>query len=448
MTRKREMASLFQWTGLAAVALFTATLGATPADAAEFRVLHSFCKAFNCVDGYSPSESLALDESGNLYGTAQGGAHDSGIVFELVAPIAGNKWRYKVLYHFCARSNCADGASPDESTLVIDTAGNIYGTTSGGGAGNNAGTVFKLSPPVKGNHWRLQTLYSFCVKVSSCHDGQNPGSGLTYAGLNQHLPYDGSSPLFGATTSGGGRFSGVAYSMTPLGTGKWREHVLYAFCHHGTSACSNGRDPAFQLTLDAHGNLYGNTWFGGVLGDGVAFKLSPDGGHERMTETVLYNFCDFCSESGTTLSGLTLDGDGNMFGASWRGGTGAHCPSPQACGLIYRIAQDGSETIAYAFCALPNCQDGSEPLNQGGLLMDTTGALYGTTGLGGTHSVGTVFRFNGTTLETLHNFCGEKDCVDGSFPRGGVIEDASNQIFGTTQYGGAYNGGTVFELTP
>ena len=109
----------------------------SPASAAHLRVLHAFCNKFGCSDGGSPQQSLTLGQAGNLYGTAQGGAHNQGIVFELIAPATGKKrWQYRVLYHFCALSNCADGANPSTSTLVLDTVGNIYGTTAGGGAGN------------------------------------------------------------------------------------------------------------------------------------------------------------------------------------------------------------------------------------------------------------------------------------------------------------------------
>src|SRR4051794_9390809 len=134
------------WLPRLALAATVCLIFAPPAEAAGFRLLHSFCKKIQCADGQFPTERLTLDEAGDIYGTASSGTHAQGIVFKLTAPTDGGAWKYKVLYNFCAKANCSDGRDPTASTLIVDTAGNVYGTTFGGGAGNDTGTVFELSP--------------------------------------------------------------------------------------------------------------------------------------------------------------------------------------------------------------------------------------------------------------------------------------------------------------
>lgn len=416
---------------------FAVPLFATaPVHAAAYKALHSFCKKYFCGDGSMPRESLARDQAGNLYGAADGGAHGEGVVFELMAP-AGEvvKWRYKVLYHFCAQQNCNDGRALTNSTLVLDTAGNVYGTTYGGGAGNDTGTVFELSRPTHGKQWTLRTLYSFCVKLSSCHDGANPMGGLTHAGRESGLPYDGVSPLYGTTTRGGGKFGGVAYSLTPRGNGKWSEDVVYKFCRE-VDSCADGAGPIERLTMDAAGNVYGITDKGGANGRGVAFKLSGIG--TQVTESVLYDVCSDC----TPVSGLTADPAGNVFGSSWTGGS-------RSRGFVFKIAADGTFTDLYDFCTQGGCSDGDGPFSEGGLVVDDAGNVYGTTHFGGDHDDGVLFKLGSSGLQVLYSFCAKKACADGGIPFGGVIMDLSGRLYGTTlRYGKYGDGGTVFELSP
>lgn len=415
------------------------------AQAATFKLLHTFCQEFNCGDGNSPSESLAIDLDGNLYGVAQGGAHQGGVVFALIRK-PGGKLRYKVLYHFCALNDCLDGEYPI-GPLILDAAGDLYGVTGAGGSADESGTVFRLSPNADRSKWNLATLYNFCSAKSSCPDGEFPSGSLTYAGAQSGALYDGQSMLYGLTYQGGRHFAGVAYSLTPSPQGQWSQRTLYAFCAKGAFDCTDGQSPWFGATLDAAGNLYGVTSFGGANRQGVVFKLSPSTQTRRWQETVLHNFCSLanCADGWTSLSGLTIDGSGNLYGASWRGGV--QCGS-NGCGLVYRVAPEGTETTLYEFCALTNCADGSEPLDQGGLILDEAGNIYGTTCCGGDNREGTVFRLSGTTLQTLYSFCPQSGCADGAEPRAGVIMDSSGDLFGVTQNHGATSGGTVFELVP
>jgi uncharacterized repeat protein (TIGR03803 family) len=423
-------------------AVLASAASASQSSAANFKVLHSFCKKVLCGDGYNPQQALAQDEMGNLYGTAMGGAHRQGIVFELAAPAEGSKrWRYKVLYHFCALQNCSDGSDPTQSTLIADNAGNVYGTTFGGGRGNDTGTIFELSPPAKGHQWALHTIYSFCVRLSSCRDGANPAGGLTYAGREGGIPYDGVSPLYGTTAGGGGRFGGVAYSLTPKAGGGWSEKVLYAFCHEGGQGCTDGDSPIQQLTMDAPGALYGMTSAGGANKTGVAFRLSGFG--TQVTESVLYDLCSGCA----SLSGLAIDSSGNLFGSVWYGGGGSDCNIDIGCGFVFEIASDETVSVPYQFCMLPSCSDGIGPIDGGGLFVDSSGAVYGTAKDGGAR-IGNVFKLSGTTLQNIHDFCVNGNCADGGAPFGAPIMSPSGQLFGVTILGGAYDGGTVWELSP
>ncbi len=440
--KNNESRGLLGWT-FAAALLVGLTAAPLSAEASTFKVLHSFCKQVECGDGDFPTESLTMDQAGNLYGTASGGAHGQGIVFRLLAPVDGRRWTYENLYHFCAQPNCTDGRDPTASALIVDTAGNVYGTTAGGGLGNDTGTVFELSPPVSGKHWTRRTLYNFCAALSNCHDGAGPGGGLTYAGREQGLPYDGVSSLYGTTTQGGGHFGGVAYSLKPKRNGEWNEAVLYAFCHAKSQPCPDGAAPIQQLTMDASGNLYGTTSSGAANHKGGAFELSGNGKH--MTEIELYDFCSAC----IVESGLTIDTSGNLFGSSWLGGGGTACTDSGGCGFIFEIGADRSVTTLYSFCQLQNCVDGWRPVNRGGLAIDADGSLYGTTTFGGANGFGNLFRLNGTSLQVLHDFCAMPSCVDGFVQFDGPIRSPIGELFGVSGRGGAYqDGGTVFELTP
>jgi uncharacterized repeat protein (TIGR03803 family) len=150
------------------------------------KVLYSFCSQSNCADGAVPSGDLILDGAGNLYGIAMGGAYDAGTVFELTPSSTG--WNEKVLYSFCSQSNCTDGRYPGGlgSGLILDGAGNLYGTTRQGGA-YGYGTVFELTPSSTG--WNEKVLYSFCSQ-SNCTDSGVPNGGLIL---------DGAGNLYGRT---------------------------------------------------------------------------------------------------------------------------------------------------------------------------------------------------------------------------------------------------------
>jgi uncharacterized repeat protein (TIGR03803 family) len=223
-------------------------------------VLHSFCSRTNCGDGAFPPASLIFDQAGNLYGTTwRGGALDQGTVFKLTRNADGS-WRESVLHSFCSRTNCGDGTGP-EAGLVFDPAGNLYGTTSSGGA-LDQGTVFKLTPSADGN-WRESVLHSFCSRTN-CGDGAQPVADLVL---------DPAGNLYGTTFAGGdqgcyqGGGCGVVFKLTPNSNGGWKEAVLHTFADHP------GASPFAGLILDRAGNLYGTS--SGFTTFGSVFEITP-----------------------------------------------------------------------------------------------------------------------------------------------------------------------------
>jgi len=214
-------------------------------------VLHSFGGA---TDGNQPSGSLASDASGNLYGTTwAGGVYQLGCVFELVRDPLSGDWTETVLYSF----DGPDGANP-YGGVILDAAGNLYGTTYDGGA-DGVGTVFKLTD--SNGSWSESVLHSFATGNS---DGGNPYSGLTFD------PY---GNLYGTTNSGGPGEHGTVFRLTPMPTGQWIETILYGF-----TGRLDGGWPVGGVVLDNAGNIYGTTDMGGTGGienGGVIFEVTP-----------------------------------------------------------------------------------------------------------------------------------------------------------------------------
>lgn len=218
----------------------------------------------------------------------------------------------QILYRFCSQTNCVDGASP-YSSLIADSAGNLFGTTSAGGT-YDLGVVFKIS-----SAGTETVLYSF--KGGS--DGATPYAGLVF---------DAAGDLLGTTVNGGGSTQctlgcGTVFKLAPDGS----ETVLHAFCLEGP-VCRDGIGPVGGLTLDAAGNIYGTTEYGSIdthLDNGMVFRLSPDG-----KEKIIWSFGG--SDTGNPTSGVLLDGKYGILGTA----------SPHgASGAIYRIAPNGLESV-------------------------------------------------------------------------------------------------------
>jgi uncharacterized repeat protein (TIGR03803 family) len=405
--------------GLTAVlVMFAATLltTGTRAAAQTDKVLYSF--GTNNHDGNTPFAGLIFDSAGNLYGTTEwaGTSASGGTVFEL-SPAAGGGWTEKVLFDFSPNNK---GGSNPYGGLIFDATGNLYGTAASRGAGY--GTVFKLSPQTDGS-WTETVVHEFGVG----NDGKEPEAGLIF---------DAAGSLYGTTFAGGIYGYGVAFKLTPQTGGKWTEKLLHSFGNN-----KDGQSPAAGLGFDAAGNLYGTTAGGGNWGHGMAFELKPtaEGG---WTEAALHQFGNSATDGQGPYAGLILDAAGNLYGTTAGGGTYG---GGTAFELTPKTGGGWTETVLHDFNS--STTDGESPF--AGLTFDASGNLYGTTYLGGTGTYGTVFKLTPTgatwTETQLADFYGE---ANGSKPVSGVIFDAAGNLYGTTEFGGGYAGGSVFEITP
>jgi uncharacterized repeat protein (TIGR03803 family) len=262
--------------------VFKITQGGTPT------TLYSFCSQSGCTDGADPYAGLVQAANGDFYGTTvYGGADGFGTVFKITP-----SGTLTTLYRFCSDyPSCTDGADP-YAGLVQAANGDFYGTTYGGGANGNYGTVFKITPG-----GTLTTLYSFCSQ-SGCTDGDHPEAGLVQAA-------DGD---FYGTTSGSGFSIATVFKITPTGT----LTTLHSF--NGTT---DGATPAAGLVQATNGDFYG-TASSGANGYGTVFKITPSG-----TLTTLYRFCHqtHCPDGATPHAGLVQDTNGDFYGTTIEGGS-------------------------------------------------------------------------------------------------------------------------------
>jgi uncharacterized repeat protein (TIGR03803 family) len=316
-----------------------------------------------------------------------------------------------------------DGELP-HAGLVQASDWNLYGATVGGGADSRGGTIFKIAP-----NGALTTLYSFCSQ-SGCADGAYP-----YAGLVQAR----SGELYGTTTGGGTNQRGTVFKIALNGG----LTTLHSFCSQ--TGCTDGEYPAGTLVEASNGDLYGTTSGGGANdSSGTVFKITPSG-----ALTTLYSFCSLsgCTDGKSPTAGLVQAVDGDFYGTTETGG--ANCRN--GCGTVFKITLSGALTTLHSFCSGTDCRDGAAPV--AGLIQAYDGNFYGTTLEGGEHALGTIFKITpGGTLTTLHSFCSQTGCPDGSYPNGGLVQAIDGDLYGTTTFGGACalasGCGTIFKITP
>jgi uncharacterized repeat protein (TIGR03803 family) len=406
--------------------------------ASTYKVIRPFCAQAQCTDGKNPQSPLITDAAGNVYGvTLYGGLQNSGTIFELVPNQAKTAYSYRRLHSFCSRPGCADGSYP-YTALILDSHGNLYGTTASGGTAG-VGVVFEMV--VSSVAPAFKVLHTFCA-TAKCGDGWNPMSGLTYQGASSGAPYDGISPLYGTVLGGAAHGYGAAYQLAPdAGTARWIFRPVHNFC--ALPACADGSNPQMDLTMDQAGNLYGATSAGGSTGKGTIFRLSPAGGAWR--ETVLKNVCirTNCSDGQSASTPMILDAAGNLIGTMYGGGT-------HSGGVIFKLdPATKSYSVLYQFCAQANCADGGQP--DGSIVLDAGGNVYGTTnyhGLSNRTDAGVIWRLSGTSYQALYAFCTQADCPDGNSPFSGLAMAADGSLFGAASQGAANASGGVFRLVP
>ncbi len=402
-------------------AVLAVTLTFSLAAAAQTEtVLHNFNGAAN--DGANPERSGLLALGGNLYGVASfGGNFGSGVVYEI-----DRSGQLKVLYSFAGGN---DGQYP-VGPLTADSAGNLYGTTPSGGY-LGGGIAYQLSKLGNGS-WTETIIWSF----GGSGDGANPYGGVVL---------DKNSNIYGTTADGGLYGNGTVFQISPTSGDTWSEQVIHNF----GSTATDGWNPYDQLIIDASGNLYGTTAGGGsstcdrfTLGCGTVFQVSPTAG--GWVETVLHHFHDNGTDGFYTLSPLIMDKQGNLYGSTVYGGTGS-CGAPNSgCGTVFKVFKNSSggwgEQIIYSFLG-----NGSQ-YPDSAITFDPSENVYGETALS-SQSQGTVYRLERTSggfeATTLVTFTGN----DGSNPQGGLTYIGGN-LYGTTNTGGAENGGVVFEVVP
>lgn len=388
------------------VVVFLTTLTATlPALAQTETVVYNFCSLPDCTDGDKANGRLISDSSGNLYGTTlSGGSGALGTLYKLSPDRTET-----VLYNFGVTTG--DGWQPSLG-VTMDKQGNFYGVTGAGGA-YGQGTVFKISPD-----GTETILHSF---GATRHDGTYPygpvvldkkgnvygstnlggeygdacgfgaeGCGTVFrididgkesilhsfnANTEGYFPYgiaiDKQGNLYGTTSEGGSASQGIVYELTNKG-------VYSILCNFGAGA-SDGIHPDSTLTVDAKGNVYGVTLFGGEFYDGVVFKLTPG---SSWTETTLYSFGTNKNDGSEPWGGLMLDGQGNLYGATNEGGL-------YGAGTVFEISPSGTETILYSFSGN---SDGGSP--SGGLIRDSRGNLYGPAYSGGSNDEGVIYKIS------------------------------------------------------
>lgn len=381
-----------------------------------YRVIHTFTGA---SDGAAPQAGVTVDRAGNLYGTASVGGVGFGTVYKLTR--GGTNWVVMPLYNFAGG---IDGEFP-QAGVVIGANGTLYGTTTFGGA-PGWGTVFNVAPAANACTtalcpWKEAVLYSF----QGGSDGGHPRYG--------DLTFDTAGNAYGTTYDEGHDDSGTVFQLRPSGDG-WTEDVLYRFL-----GASDGKGPMSGLIFDNTGNLYGTTFKGGQFALGTIFQLQPSG--SSWTESVLYSFTGQDDGDGP-IGGLVVDPSGNLLGTTADGVSNG--------GAAFKMtAQDND---GWTFTALyqwsyPGDYDCPGPWSN--LTMDAAGNLYGTAIVDGAYWNGSVFKLapsdSGWTYTDLHDFTGGSD---GGLPVGGVALDATGNLYGTTSAGGTTGLGVVWEITP
>jgi uncharacterized repeat protein (TIGR03803 family) len=407
---------------VAAVALIP-VFSADASHAASEKVLYSFTGG---ASGEFPYSDLTLDAAGNLYGTTSGGGYTGGEYCQntgcgVVFELQPTQTGWTEKVLYSFQGGL-DGRFPANG-VIFDSAGNLYGTTQGNGQQNQ--TVFELTPNSQGG-WTESVLHIFTL---GSFPAPYPQAGLVF---------DTKGNLYGAMGQ-------IIFELIPQKNGSWQEVTIHQF-----NGAPDGAAPT-SLSLDDSGHIYGMTQEGGTgkcdeyyaLGCGIVYKLAPRA-HENWDETVLYNFPRGGGYGINPSGALMLDPRGYLLGSTLYGGDGL--------GTIFQLKESPkglTQNILYRFYGDP---DGAFPV--GKMAVNADGVLYGVTSDGGSGGLrsGAVF-----AMERLQNHEFRERVIhsfgigtDGLYPQSGVVLDSQGNLYGTTERGGTATGGlgTVYEITP
>ena len=381
--------------------------------ASAAKLIYSFAGS---GDGEYTDTELVMDSAGNLYGTSvQGGIYGGGTVFQ-VTP-AGV---HTVLYDF---TGGADGGEPYKG-VTLDAQGNLYGTAVTGGGGScegGCGVTFKLSN--SGGVWTQSVIHTF----TGGKDGSGPGSPVAI---------DEQGNVYGTTPTGGANGMGVVYQLRPGATGGWTLRVIHTF----TGGSDGGGGSASRLMIDATGNLYGVCTVGGTNGFGTVYKMSSVQGKWQFT--TLYAFKDQ-PDGALPYGGVISDKAGNLYGTTYYAGV-------HDLGTVYKLTHSNgtwTESVLYSF---KGGTDGASPISS--LVADAAGNLYGTTSDGGAAACvcGVIFKLTrgatGKWTESVaYRFPG---MPQPGFAYNGMVAGSTGTFYGATVHGGSGNDGAIYQFTP
>lgn len=395
--RSMKLATAMIHGSIALAVLSAPLIVARPAQCQTENAMYSFT---GTPDGANPYAGLTLND-GNFYGTTySGGLAGDGTVFE-ISPNGSGGWTETILYSFCSETSCADGENPFFSSLIFDSKGNLYGTTYNGGA-NGDGVLFELSP--LGGGWVETVRYSF----AGTPDAANPIAGLIW---------DSAGNLYGTSYNGGVGNIGTVFEASPNGSGGWTEQVITSLAEIDAG-----------LTINSAGDIFGTT-------NTTVFKLIPNGSGGYEKPRTLYTFPTTNLRGETPEGTLTLDSSGSLYGTTRAGGT-------EGDGTVYKLTlgTNGKYTqhVLHSF--------GSKGMTPyGGVLLDSSENIYGSTKFGGAHGDGVIYELVAptNTERVLFAFNGE----NGNGPYDSLLY-SGGYLYGTTYTGGVDGMGTVFVVNP
>ncbi len=387
-------------------------------------VLHSFAGG---ADGSEPL-AIALDPEGNIYGMSDyGGActnYECAAVFKLARNSSG-QWVKSVIYRFPSSLGYAN------TTLLVYNAGNLYGSVSYSSNGGFV-SVFELTPA--GGTWTETTLYTF---------SEGPTNNYT---INA-LAFDDAGNVYGTLSGSASAIYGLVFELTPSSSPNWTEQTLHTF-----TGGASGSIPTGPLLISER-SLFGTTLNGGEatcnsrVGCGVVYELSKGSGGQ-WTETVIFKFRGDNVDSPSSPSLGGFDDNGNLYGSSLTSGAGT-CGQ---CGSVFELtlASGGKweETTLWAF----SYQQQPSVYYPEAVAVTAAGNVYGVAGApqGFYYVQGAIFELtpgsaaDGSWKFNPHVF----PFTDGQWPSGGLAADGAGNLYGTTQYGGSNNAGSVFEMSP